>query len=483
MQEKKLNKSIKKASQETKKAALKILENMQKILGEQMELITESFYCTKTKNVMLPLPVCKGHNNKDSGFHCIFFTLKEKSCQLQSLHLDHCLLGLQAEHLCCIGDVMLENTTLKELKIDDILPRKNEANIQYTLPLFISLHKNQTLTKLDVGSIKHALVESNAFKIMCESLANNYTLKTLNCSGWEFDLSIDESLINSFKKFLENTRLENLELTESIFSLKINKETSLETLYLKKRTTQLLNQSIKVLNLAATIFEVNDTIFQNRDIVPMLNFSALISLNISDYLSLVEDHDKAGFVDDESLLNCFFHIKKNLPNLELLKMVNWKILLKCSNKTLQRLKNILKDLKNLKIISLNNAQFGTLNINDIDETNRVANTTNDETERYSQLIKYLIKYLPSLQTLSLMHAKLDIDVPIVIKAVKTKVKRSNIQLHTKHAAFNEELLDKLEESDMNFKYDRFKGVIDFAKLDKVHSNNLFDLIQNVFLKI
>ena len=131
-----------------------------------------------------------------------------------------------------------------------------------------------------------------------------------------------------------------MELTESIFSLKINKETSLETLYLKKRTTQLLNHSIKVLNLAATIFEVNDTIFQNRDIVPMLNFSALISLNISDYLSLVEDHDKAGFVDDESLLNCFFHIKKNLPNLELLKIVNWKILLKCSNKT-QQLKNAL----------------------------------------------------------------------------------------------------------------------------------------------
>ena len=98
-----------------------------------------------------------------------------------ALHLDHCLLGLQAEHLCCIGDVMLENTTLKELKIDDILPRKNEANIQYTLPLFISLHKNQTLTKLDVGSIKHALVESNAFKIMCESLILDLICFRITC--------------------------------------------------------------------------------------------------------------------------------------------------------------------------------------------------------------------------------------------------------------------------------------------------------------
>ena len=140
-----------------------------------------------------PLPVCNGHNGKASGFHCLFNALRDKRCKLERFYLDRCLLNKQAEYISCLGEVILENKTLKSLKIDNILPEIDDVKIQYAFPFFIGLQNNHSLTILDLSSLRNITVDSTVFKVFCNALSQNKALQTLNLSNWKFDLEMNES--------------------------------------------------------------------------------------------------------------------------------------------------------------------------------------------------------------------------------------------------------------------------------------------------
>ena len=242
------------------------LAKLNQFLGQKLRLNSEKFYHTISKDMLLPLPICNGHCGQVSGFHCIFSALKDRKCRLQRFYLNRCLLNRQAEYLCCLGDAILENKTLTQVKIDNILPISSDSDeelkIQFTLPLFMGLCSNSTITDLDFSGFENAVIENISFKIICEALSHNTTLKILNFSGWKFNLDLDQDLEKSAKKFLEKTNIAELVLAECEINFKMADHLwigiDIPKLYFFMKTTQLLNQSIQILNLDSTVIQVNN---------------------------------------------------------------------------------------------------------------------------------------------------------------------------------------------------------------------------------
>ena len=79
------------------------------------------------------------------------------------------------------------------------------------------------------------------------------------------------------------------------------------------------------------------------------------------------------------------------------------------------------------------------------------------------LLRSMIKYIPKIKHLSILKSELATDqVPTLVKALKYKVKKNDITLHTKHVTQEglDELLNRLTRSKMtNYQYDNLTGVL------------------------
>eukprot|EP00092_Neocalanus_flemingeri_P004160 GFUD01004475.1.p1 GENE.GFUD01004475.1~~GFUD01004475.1.p1 ORF type:complete len:1342 (+),score=251.43 GFUD01004475.1:273-4298(+) len=422
----------------------------------------QEFCHIKLNSVICPLPVCNGHNGKASGFHCLFNALRDKRCKLERFYLDRCLLNKQAEYLSCLGEVILENKTLKTLKIDNILPDIDELKIQFAFPFFIGLQNNHSLTSLDLSSLRNITVDNTVFKVFCNSLSQNKTLKSLNLSSWKFELDLNETTTNSAQNFLEGTNLSDLCLEECEFNCIWVSETSsciiseVPSLWYKLKGIKLVNTSIKTLNIGSIVIKVNEKTLTARDIVQMLEFKTLVELDVSEapIISSPEapiiSSPQHQPVSDEMLISFFDSLRLNMANsIEILKMVNWKFKLVNMVESVGKLKPLMMSLSRLTTVSLNNVDFIH------------CRETNGPLEPL--LLRSLIKYLPKLKHLSILRSKMSHEqVPTLVKALKYKVKKNDITLHTKHVTQEglDELLNRLTKSKIvGFQYDNQTGVL------------------------
>ena len=99
---------------------------------EVLGLHEAEFYYTTVNNVILPLPLCSGHGGKESGFCTVFGALRDPRCRLQSFHLNRCLLSQETEYLCCLAEVLAQNSTLTKLKVDNMVPATSHHRAPYT---------------------------------------------------------------------------------------------------------------------------------------------------------------------------------------------------------------------------------------------------------------------------------------------------------------------------------------------------------------
>ena len=131
-------------------------------------------------------------------------------------------------------------------------------------------------------------------------------------------------------------------------------------------------------------------------------------------------------------------------------MVNWKFKLIKMEETSGKLKPLFKSLEKLTTVSLNNVDFVRCR----------------ETQgRHEPLfLKCLLKYLPNIKHLSILKSELaEEQVSTIVKALKYRVKRNDITLHTKHVTQSgvDELLSRLSRSKMtNYQYDSQTGVLE-----------------------
>ena len=427
----------------------------------------QEFRYIELNSAICPLPVCNGHNGKASGFHCLFNALKDKRCKLERFYLDRCLLNKQAEYICCLGEVILENKTLKSLKIDNILPEIDDVKIQYAFPFFIGLQDNHSLSILDLSSLRNITVDSTVFKVFCNALSQNKTLQTLNLSNWKFDIEMNESTKDFMQTFLEGTNLKNLYLEESEFNCKVESQTSsciisdVPYLRLKLKNTKLYNSSIKVLNIGSIVIRLNDKPLAARDIVQILDFKTLVELDVSDAPIITSPNSESlQPVADDALFNFFDGLRQTMgSSIEILKMVNWKFKLINMDETSLKLKPLMKSLSKLTTVSLNNVDF--------------IHCRKTYGPREPLLLRSLIKYLPKIKHLSILRSELAVDqVPTIVKALKYRVKKNDITLHTKHItqAGLDELFNRLARSKMiTYQYDNMTGVLNVSvpKVDPI----------------
>jgi len=361
----------------------------------------------------------------------------------------------------------LENKTLKSLKIDNIMPEIDEVKIQYAFPFFIGLQNNHSLAILDLSSLRNITVDSTVFKVFCNALSQNKALQTLNLSNWKFDLEMNESTKDFMQSFLEGTNLKNLYLEESEFNCKVESKTSsciiadVPFLRLKLKNTKLFNSSIKVLNIGSIIIRLNDKPLAARDIVHILDFKNLVELDVSDAPIITSPNSEfLQPVADDALFNFFDGLRQTMgSSIEILKMVNWKFKLTNMDETSLKLKPLMKSLSKLTTVSLNNVDF--------------IHCRKTYGPREPLLLRSLIKYLPKIRHLSILRSELAVDqVPTIVKALKFRVKKNDITLHTKHItqAGLDELLHRLARSKMiTYQYDNMTGVLNVSvpKVDPI----------------
>ena len=308
------------------------------------------------------------------------------------------------------------------------------TKVHSAAPVFLSLVANTSLVTLDLSSLENITVDNTAFRVICHCLQRNRALKVLDISGWKFDLSLFPEMKDLMSTMLKNTNITHLSLAECEFNITVNDSKKNEINDAMRTTFKLSNQTIEELNLDSILILVNNIALKTRDVVSILQFSALKELDISEEAApklhiskeiKTSRENSTDFEDilvrDDFLLHFFQHLKDNFSNLEVLKMVNWKLKLSDSGQTTRQLKQCFKDLGQLKTISLNNVE------------------QNDP-----QFLKCLIKYLPKLRCVSILRAELSEDqVPTLVKALKHKVKTgSSITLHTKHVSYEVGVTDK-----------------------------------------
>lgn len=276
-------------------------------------------------------------------------------------------------------------------------------------------------------------------------------------SNWKFELDMNQSTQESTQNFLEGTGLSNLCLEECEFNCKVVSETSsciipdIPFLWLKLKNTKLFNNSIKTLNIGSIIIKVNDKVLKARDIVQILELKALVELDVSDAPVILSPISPVlQPVSDEVLISFFDSLRLNMGNcIEILKIVNWKFKLVNMEETVGKLKPLMMSLSKLTTVSLNNVDFIHCR-----ETYGL---------REPLLLRSLIKYVPKIKQLSILRSELAPDqVPTIVKALKYRVKKNDITLHTKHITQEglDELLNRLTRSKMtNYQYDNMTGLL------------------------
>jgi len=430
--------------------------------NEELEIYNEDYYHLETGMDVFPLPMCNQHGGAASGFCCVFSALKDPRCSLQSFHLNRCLLSRQAEYLCCLSEVISANKTLTKLKIDNFMPSASDKskNIQYVVPIFMAMSQNQTLKELNLSELENVTINSLIFKTICHYLSKNTTLRYLDLSGWKFDLILDEDTEKSAQQLIQTTKISKLNLSECDFNFRLRGEDTFfgaEALriFLKMKQTKFINNSIQELNLDSVSVQINGRPIRTRDIVSMLMFQSLKELDISEkpepYLHTQSDGEPVeNVIKDDALIEFFKILKENLPNVEVLRMVNWKLDLEKTHHTFTSLKQNLKTLTKLETVSLNNFDF---------EKGQNGGP---------QFLKCLIKYLPNLRYLSILRSKWNKhQASILVKALKYKIRTGEITLYTKHMKTNEDLEGHEEflyllnrTKTLTYSYDSLRGVLD-----------------------
>ena len=418
---------------------------------------------------VFPLPVCNGHNGKVSGFHYLFSALKDSKCRLESIYLNRCLIHRQAEYFSCLGEMFLENKTLREIKVENSFPpaEEGEPRVEYTVPLVLGLQHNTTLTSLDLGSLENITLNNTVFAVFSHCLSHNRTLRTLNLSRWKFELNLTADTERCARTFLANTRLTQLILAECEFTFtglktsnNIIADVPLFSMKLKKMV--LNNSSINKLCLESLVISFSNlpTVLRSREVLNVLNFSSLQELDVSDKPVLDRNQDqRERTITDEIFINFFKDVQNNFAtSLEVLKMANWKLSLQKIDDTAVQLKNLFSKLEKLKTISLNNVDL---------------HSSTQESPQEPVLLKMMIKNLPQLRKLSILNCKLLKDqAPTVVKAIKQKVKskKTEMTLYTKMMTPEglDELLQNLQGSkSVDYKYDSKDGTLEiFQNLKK-----------------
>ena len=436
-----------------------IIAEMKNVLSEGDEELTAEegdYYYTSKAGVIYPLPLWNGNGRRESGFHHLFTALKDSRCRLQSFHLNHCLLSKEVKYLCSLSEVISSNSTLTRLKIDNMMP---DREVQSSMPLFMSLTHNRSITELDLSCLENICVNMTTFKMLSHCLSENKVLRVLNLSGWKFELPLNSEAMTCTETLFGNTNLSHVVLSETEFCLNCKDFNTaflgIPAMFLKLRNLTISNKSIEVLNLDSILIQINNVPLKSSVLVSILRFTSLKELDISEaakpkflderdvnYYFQPDFHDSEEcLVKDETLVNFFRNLKENFSSLEVLKMVNWKIKLDNAQTTAIELKKCFKSLQNIKTISLNNVEL-----------------------KEPVFLKSLIKYLPQLEKLSLLRAPLSEDqVPSLMKALKNKVRRGPITLHTKHVMHggHEELLLRLGRTRaLTYQYNSLHGVLD-----------------------
>ena len=451
-----------------------IIEEMKSVLSEPDEVLTAEegdYYYTSKAGVIYPLPLWNGNGRRESGFHHLFTALQDSRCRLQSFHLNHCLLSKEVKYLCSLSEVISSNSTLTRLKIDNVMP---DREVQSSMPLFMSLTHNTSITELDLSSLENVCVNMTTFKMLSHCLSENKVLKLLNLSGWKFELPLNSEAMSCTETLFGNTNLSHVILSETEFSLNCKDFNTaflgIPALFLMLKNLKIANKSIEVLNLDSILIQINKVFLRSSSLVSILRFTSLKELDISEaakpkfleerdvnYYFQPDFHDSEEcLVKDETLINFFRDLKENFSSLEVLKMVNWKIKLDNAPTTAIELKKCFKSLPNIKTISLNNVE-----------------------QKEPLFLKSLIKYLPQLEKLSLLRAPLYEDqVPSLMRALKHRVRRGPITLHTKHVMHggHEELLQRLGRTRaLTYQYNSLHGVLD---IKPPHQTNMIKRLKS-----
>ena len=439
--------------------------NLECRLEDEFNTVND-LYHIKVDDLVLPLPVCNGHKGKVSGFHFLFTALRDPKCGLESLYLNRCLIHRQAEYFSCLGEMILENRTLRTLKVENTFPpaEPGEARVEYTLPLLLGLQHNTTITDLDLGSLENITVNNTVFRVFSHCLSKNKTLRTLNLSCWKFELSLESETVKFAKQFLSQTKLTHLNLAECQVIIKglptNNAIADIPLIDLNLKQSVLENSSIEVLCLESVIISINNMprILRSRDVLFLLNFSSLQELDVSDRPAMDRNQEsqKERTVTDGTIINFFQGIQNNFgTTLEVLKMTNWRLGINKPD-TAGQLKQIFTKLEKLTTISLNN-----INISSAPDNNEPV------------FLKAMIKHLPQLRKLSILNCELETDqVPTIFKILKQKVKGKKagmITLYTKMVTEDglEELLQCLQKSkSVKFKYDGKSGTLEIFQNKK-----------------
>ena len=444
--------------------ALGLDEKSCKLECKQVDDVSE-LYHVNIGGQVLPLPVCNGHKGKVSGFHYLFSALKDSKCRLESIYLNRCLIHKQAEYFACLGEMFLENNTLRKIKVENTFPpaEEGEPRVEYTVPLVLGLQHNSSLTSLDLGSLENISLNNTVFAVFSHCLSQNRTLRTLNLSRWKFELDLTADTEQAARLFLANTRLTHLILAECEFTFKglqtsNNIIADVPLFSMKLKSMVLSNSSINVLCLESLVISFSNLpkVLRSRDVLNVLNFSSLQELDVSDKPALDRNQDqRERTVTDEIFINFFKDVQTNFANsLEVLKMANWKLSLQKIDVTADQLRTIFPKLEKLKTLSLNNVDLNS-------------------SPQEPALLKMIIKNLPQLTKLSMLNCKLlEEQVPPIVKAIKHKVKskKTGLTLYTKMVTPEglDGLLQCLQASKtVDLKYDSKDGTLEiFQNIEK-----------------
>jgi len=289
--------------------------------------------------------------------------------------------------------------------------------------------------------------------MVCEALSENKTLASLDISGWRFhlDLSHSEPVVKSVAKFLKNTVLAKINMFDTHFEVKTGslreERDDLSWLYNKLKAVQFFNNSVEELNLAKVDVILDGKTLKVREFLYLVSFTKLRVLNIFHEYVPEGGHP----VHDSSLIQTFEAVKKNFKQLVILKMGNWLVSIQDPFATKEKLKNILKHLQGLKYLILDN--YKSEDDPNIKELN----------SGKSFLINLLVKYIPNLADLSLQSSSISHDeVPLIYRALKHRVARNPINIHTLYMDNNiVQLINEKLESSRTFisSYNQQSGVL------------------------
>ena len=225
-----------------------------------------------------PPPTCPGEDVHSNGFHCIFKSLLDPSCNLTHLDLSKSSLG--AEDLVCLGDAIRYTNCLTTLRMEGL------ARVAEIIPIIVALQSATNIQSLDLTS-SHLLLDDSALQIFLTTVCRCESLRFLSISGWTFHIEYSRSL-ECLTRFLSVTRVQHLEMSAVRILVTLPEDGPLT-----RRPANILaavienaptfsNETIAFLNLDNTEVEINSSLaLRGPLLIPLLRyFPRLISISL-----------------------------------------------------------------------------------------------------------------------------------------------------------------------------------------------------------